>query len=152
VITDSRHGKAQIIDVTPGRIRDALDKGRITIVAGFQGVAQDTKDVTTLGRGGSDTTAVALAEPLPLFEGVFLWPDVHALVAARHAAVPTSASARARKSTTANLTAPGRLPGGLPLHCFTPPDCFTPPASGLKELFARGPRRPEVRWLVRRRR
>src|SRR6185437_7920396 len=64
VITDSTHGKAQIIDVTPGRIRDALDKGRITIVAGFQGVSQDTKDVTTLGRGGSDTTAVALAAAL----------------------------------------------------------------------------------------
>jgi len=64
VITDSRHGKAQIIDVTPGRIREALDKGHITIVAGFQGVSQDTKDITTLGRGGSDTTAVALAAAL----------------------------------------------------------------------------------------
>ncbi len=64
VITDSRHGKAQIIDVTPGRIRTALDEGYITIVAGFQGVSQDTKDVTTLGRGGSDTTAVALAAAL----------------------------------------------------------------------------------------
>ena len=64
VITDSAHGKAQIIDVTPGRIREALDKGRITIVAGFQGVSQDTKDITTLGRGGSDTTAVALAAAL----------------------------------------------------------------------------------------
>ena len=64
VITDSRHGRAQIIDVTPGRIRTALDKGRIAIVAGFQGVSQDTKDVTTLGRGGSDTTAVALASAL----------------------------------------------------------------------------------------
>ena len=64
VITDSAHGKARIIDVTPGRIRSALDEGAIPIVAGFQGVSQDTKDITTLGRGGSDTTAVALAAAL----------------------------------------------------------------------------------------
>ena len=64
VITDSVHGKARIIDVTPGRIRGALDIGAVAIVAGFQGVSQDTKDVTTLGRGGSDTTAVALAAAL----------------------------------------------------------------------------------------
>jgi aspartate kinase len=64
VITDSAHGKARIIDVTPGRIRSALDAGAIPIVAGFQGVSQDTKDVTTLGRGASDTTAVALAAAL----------------------------------------------------------------------------------------
>jgi aspartate kinase len=64
VITDSTHGRARIIDVTPGRLRDALDEGYIVLVAGFQGVSQDTKDVTTLGRGGSDTTAVALAAAL----------------------------------------------------------------------------------------
>ncbi len=64
VITDSVHGKARIIDVTPGRISDALAKGHIAIVAGFQGVSQDSKDITTLGRGGSDTTAVALAAAL----------------------------------------------------------------------------------------
>lgn len=64
VITDSAHGKARIIDVTPGRIRQALDGGAIAIVAGFQGVSQDSKDITTLGRGGSDTTAVALAAAL----------------------------------------------------------------------------------------
>jgi aspartate kinase len=64
VITDRVHNKARIIDVTPGRIRSALDEGAIAIVAGFQGVSQDTKDVTTLGRGGSDTTAVALAAAL----------------------------------------------------------------------------------------
>jgi aspartate kinase len=64
VITDTVHGKARIIDVTPGRIRGALDDGAIAIVAGFQGVSQDTKDITTLGRGGSDTTAVALAAAL----------------------------------------------------------------------------------------
>jgi aspartate kinase len=64
VITDSSHGRARIIDVTPGRIADALGKGYVAIVAGFQGVSQDTKDITTLGRGGSDTTAVALAAAL----------------------------------------------------------------------------------------
>jgi aspartate kinase len=64
VITDSAHGKARIIDVTPGRIRSALDDGAIPIVAGFQGVSQDSKDITTLGRGGTDTTAVALAAAL----------------------------------------------------------------------------------------
>jgi aspartate kinase len=64
VITDGSHGRARIIDVTPGRIRGALDEGLVAIVAGFQGVSQDSKDVTTLGRGGSDTTAVALAAAL----------------------------------------------------------------------------------------
>ena len=64
VITDSVHGRARIIDVTPGRIREALDGGSVAIVAGFQGVSQDTKDITTLGRGGTDTTAVALAAAL----------------------------------------------------------------------------------------
>ncbi|MCG8150920.1 aspartate kinase [Pimelobacter simplex] len=64
VITDAEHGKAKIIDVTPGRIQTAIDEGAIAIVAGFQGVSQTTKDITTLGRGGSDTTAVALAVAL----------------------------------------------------------------------------------------
>ena len=64
VITDSVHGRARIIDVTPGRIAAALDGGAIPIVAGFQGVSQTSKDITTLGRGGSDTTAVALAHAL----------------------------------------------------------------------------------------
>ncbi|MCL1897798.1 MAG: aspartate kinase, partial [Micrococcales bacterium] len=64
VITDQAHGKARIIDVTPGRIKGALDSGAVAIVAGFQGVSQTTKDITTLGRGGSDTTAVDLAAAL----------------------------------------------------------------------------------------
>lgn len=64
VITTERHGNARIIEVTPGRVQEAIDVGRIAIVAGFQGVNRDTKDVTTLGRGGSDTTAVALAAAL----------------------------------------------------------------------------------------
>ena len=64
LITDSTHGKARIVDVTPGRIQEALRDNAIPIVAGFQGVSQDTKDITTLGRGGSDLTAVALAAAL----------------------------------------------------------------------------------------
>jgi aspartate kinase len=64
VITDSVHNRARIIDVTPGRIQSSVDEGNIAIVAGFQGVSQDSKDITTLGRGGSDTTAVALAAAL----------------------------------------------------------------------------------------
>jgi aspartate kinase len=64
IITDTVHGKARIIDITPGRISEALAGGHVAIVAGFQGVSRDSKDVTTLGRGGSDTTAVALAGAL----------------------------------------------------------------------------------------
>ncbi|MFC8385372.1 MULTISPECIES: aspartate kinase [unclassified Nocardia] len=64
VITTGAHGNAKIIDVTPGRLQEALAEGQIVLVAGFQGVSQDSKDVTTLGRGGSDTTAVALAAAL----------------------------------------------------------------------------------------
>jgi aspartate kinase len=64
MITDARHGSARIVDVTPVRLREALDEGAIVIVAGFQGFNRDTKDITTLGRGGSDTTAVALAAAL----------------------------------------------------------------------------------------
>ncbi|HEX2031780.1 MAG TPA: aspartate kinase [Actinomycetota bacterium] len=63
IITDTRHGQAKIIDIRPGRIREALDRGQVVIVAGFQGVST-AYDVTTLGRGGSDTTAAALAAAL----------------------------------------------------------------------------------------
>jgi aspartate kinase len=64
MITDGIHGKARIIDVDPHRIRTSLDKGHIAIVAGFQGMSRTTHEITTLGRGGSDTTAVALAAAL----------------------------------------------------------------------------------------
>lgn len=64
VITTERHGNARIVEVTPGRVQEALDEGHICLVAGFQGVNRETRDVTTLGRGGSDTTAVALAAAL----------------------------------------------------------------------------------------
>lgn len=64
IVTDSKHGNARIAEVTPDRIREALDEGDIAIVAGFQGFNRETRDITTLGRGGSDTTAVALAAAL----------------------------------------------------------------------------------------
>lgn len=64
IVTDSVHGNARIAEVTPERIRESLDEGYIAIVAGFQGFNRETRDITTLGRGGSDTTAVALAAGL----------------------------------------------------------------------------------------
>ena len=64
IVTDSSHTKARIIDVRADRIRNALEEDRIVLVAGFQGVSTDSRDVTTLGRGGSDTTAVAIAAAL----------------------------------------------------------------------------------------
>jgi aspartate kinase len=64
IVTDTVHGKAKIVDVRARRIHEALDQDKIVLVAGFQGVSVDSFDVTTLGRGGSDTTAVALAAAL----------------------------------------------------------------------------------------
>jgi aspartate kinase len=64
IVTDTVHGKAKIVDVRARRIHEALDQDKIVLVAGFQGVSADSFDVTTLGRGGSDTTAVALAAAL----------------------------------------------------------------------------------------
>jgi aspartate kinase len=64
IVTDSGHTKARIIEIKAHRIRAALDGGKVVLVAGFQGVSQQSLDVTTLGRGGSDTTAVALAAAL----------------------------------------------------------------------------------------
>ena len=95
VITDSVHGKARIIDVTPGRIR-AIDSGAIAIVAGFQGISQDTKDITTLGRGGSDTTAVALAAALDA-DVCEIYTDVDGVFSADPRVVP---SARKLKTVT----------------------------------------------------
>ncbi len=64
IITDRSHGRAKIVELKPTRVVEALDRGEVAVVAGFQGVSTDTKEVTTLGRGGSDTTAVALAAAL----------------------------------------------------------------------------------------
>jgi aspartate kinase len=94
VITDRTHGRARIIDVTPGRIREALDDGAVAIVAGFQGVSQDTKDITTLGRGGTDTTAVALAAALGADE-CEIYTDVDGVFSADPRIVP-----RARRLDT----------------------------------------------------
>ena len=96
VITDSVHGKARIIDVTPGRIREAIDSGAIAIVAGFQGISQDTKDITTLGRGGSDTTAVALAAALDA-DVCEIYTDVDGVFSADPRVVP---AARKLKTVT----------------------------------------------------
>lgn len=96
VITTSAHGRARIIDVTPGRIQEALKEGAIAIVAGFQGISQDTKDVTTLGRGGSDTTAVALAAALDA-DVCEIYTDVDGVYSADPRVVP---NARKLKSVT----------------------------------------------------
>lgn len=89
VITDAEHGRAKIIDVTPGRIEKALEEGAIAIVAGFQGVSQTTKDITTLGRGGSDTTAVALAAALHA-DVCEIYTDVDGIYTADPRIVPTA--------------------------------------------------------------
>jgi len=89
VITDSAHGKAKIIDITPGRIEAAIQAGAIAIVAGLQGVSQDTKDITTLGRGASDTTAVALAAALGA-EVCEIYSDVDGVFTADPRIVPTA--------------------------------------------------------------
>ncbi len=89
VITDAVHGRARIIDVTPGRISSALAEGAIPIVAGFQGVSQTTKDITTLGRGGTDTTAVALAAALRA-DVCEIYTDVDGVFSADPRIVPTA--------------------------------------------------------------
>ena len=89
VLTTSTHGKARIIDVKPGRIVEALNDGAIAIVAGFQGINQDTNDVTTLGRGGSDTTAVALAAALDA-DVCEIYTDVDGVYTADPRIVPTA--------------------------------------------------------------
>jgi aspartate kinase len=96
IITTSTHGRARVIDVTPGRIQEALNEGAIAIVAGFQGIAQDTKDITTLGRGGSDTTAVALAAALDA-DVCEIYTDVDGVFSADPRIVP---AARKLKSVT----------------------------------------------------
>ena len=89
VITTGRHGDARIIDITPSRISSALAAGDVAIIAGFQGVSQDTKDVTTLGRGASDTTAVALAAALGA-DVCEIYTDVDGVFTADPRIVPTA--------------------------------------------------------------
>ncbi len=89
IITDEVHGNARIAEVTPDRVAEALDGGNIAIVAGFQGFNRDSRDITTLGRGGSDTTAVALAATLnaDLCE---IYSDVDGIYTADPRVVPTA--------------------------------------------------------------
>jgi aspartate kinase len=87
IVTDTVHGKAKIAEVRATRINDALDAGRIVLVAGFQGVSADSHDVTTLGRGGSDTTAVALAAALEA-QACEIYTDVEGVFTADPRLVP----------------------------------------------------------------
>ncbi|NYE96199.1 aspartate kinase [Psychromicrobium silvestre] len=89
MITDSIHGKARIIDVDPHRVRTALDKGHIAIVAGFQGMSRSTNEITTMGRGGSDTTAVALAAALDA-DVCEIYTDVDGVYTADPRVVPSA--------------------------------------------------------------
>jgi aspartate kinase len=88
IITDTQHGKAKIVDIRPGRIRESLGAGNVVIVAGFQGVSTSA-DVTTLGRGGSDTTAVALAAALDA-EFCEIYTDVRGVYTADPRIEPTA--------------------------------------------------------------
>jgi aspartate kinase len=87
IVTDTVHGKAKIVDVRARRIHEALDDDRIVLVAGFQGVSTATFDITTLGRGGSDTTAVALAAALGA-EACEIYTDVDGVYTADPRIVP----------------------------------------------------------------
>jgi aspartate kinase len=89
IVTDSSHTKARIIDVRADRIRAALEEDHIVLVAGFQGVSTTSQDVTTLGRGGSDTTAVALAAALDA-EVCEIYTDVAGVFSADPRIVPNA--------------------------------------------------------------
>src|SRR4051794_6342124 len=87
IVTDATHGKARIVELRMERVREALEQGRIVIVAGFQGVSTSSSDVTTLGRGGSDTTAVALAAGLGA-DACEIYTDVEGVFTADPRIVP----------------------------------------------------------------
>ena len=86
IVTDTSHGRAKILEVRADRLRGALDEGRVAVVAGFQGVSTD-RDITTLGRGGSDTSAVALAASLGA-EVCEIYTDVAGIYSADPRVVP----------------------------------------------------------------
>ncbi|MDP8911088.1 MAG: aspartate kinase [Actinomycetota bacterium] len=88
IVTDTFHGKAKIVDVRARRVNEALDEGKIVLVAGFQGVST-TYDITTLGRGGSDTTAVALAAALGA-KACEIYTDVEGVFTADPRVVPSA--------------------------------------------------------------
>jgi aspartate kinase len=126
IVTDTAHGKAKIAEVRATRINDALDAGKIVLVAGFQGVSADSHDVTTLGRGGSDTTAVALAAALggacEIFtdvEGVFtadprIVPDALKLRSISYEEMLEMAATGARVMMARSVEIARRY--GVPLH------------------------------------
>jgi len=89
MVTDAQHGSARIVEVSPKRVREALDDGAVAIVAGFQGFNRGTGDITTLGRGGSDTTAVALAAALGA-DVCEIYTDVDGIFTADPRVVPTA--------------------------------------------------------------
>ena len=94
IVTDARHGKARIVELRMQRVHEALDRGSIVIVAGFQGVTRGGSDITTLGRGGSDTTAVALAAGLGA-DACEIYTDVEGVFTADPRIVPTARKLRA---------------------------------------------------------
>jgi aspartate kinase len=87
ILTDTAHGRAEIQDVRAFRVKDGLDKGHVVIVAGFQGVSADSKEITTLGRGGSDATAVAIAAYLEA-DSCEIYTDVDGVYTADPRIVP----------------------------------------------------------------
>ena len=89
VMTDAIHGKARVIEVSPQRVRRAIDRGYVAIVAGFQGMSKESNDITTMGRGGSDTTAVALAAALGA-DVCEIYTDVDGIYTADPRVVPTA--------------------------------------------------------------
>jgi len=89
VVTSGSYGRARIIDVSPGRLRDALASGHVAIVAGFQGYNSESQDIQTLGRGGSDTTAVALAAALDA-DVCEIYTDVDGVFSADPRIVPSA--------------------------------------------------------------
>lgn len=89
LMTDAIHGKARVIEVSPQRVRRAIDRGYVAIVAGFQGMSKESNDITTMGRGGSDTTAVALAAALGA-EVCEIYTDVDGIYTADPRVVPTA--------------------------------------------------------------
>ncbi len=89
ILTDSEHGSAKITEITGGRVKEAIAEGRVVIVAGFQGVDPRSKEVTTLGRGGSDATAVALAAALGA-DVCEIYTDVEGIFTADPRVVPSA--------------------------------------------------------------
>ena len=98
ILTDEAHTKAKITTIQPDRIRAALDEGKIVLVAGFQGFSPVTKDITTLGRGGTDATAVALAAALGA--ACEIYSDVPGVFTADPRIVPRRPQARRSSRTT----------------------------------------------------